>query len=731
MLESSMFSRGPWVLALLVLSACGEKKQELAPEPLPPAAGNAWCERVAAGPAGTAPNVLALSEAHALVRFFSTMAGSGADEALVASLLGTNVDWEAAVSTYAQELASACALEADPQPLPAARIVQMGAVAVIHPGTGELALPPSAQAVAIELRGLPAAPGLEQALARAIAVASTQPVARLPSQVHFYKGMMDEWESEFEKEYANDITQRTLAAFEPAGSRELPVALLTSTTLAPAAARFALDLRLAGRAWIFGEPITTAVAEARWSPVGGRGLVIRTEVLTDEQGPVPDFVEADRSLVDGLEARLGELPGLGAPPAVDRSLPAVRPMLRKRVPTTRTTPRDDSLGVARANLITMHGALRRFFPYFHVVGDSIDERLQETLLEVEKQPMTRARHLQLHQRFIEAIRDGHGLIGAPDIPIAGYLPVMLEDVGGEPVVRRSMLRNIKPGDTLVSIGERPMSEWLADEYSRVSAATPGWRFTRASRQLIELPARTVFGVRTPEGTVYFEEINPVSRETMSAFGSAPSVRETGRLGDLGAPDIAYLNLTTEVMQDFQSFQQGLVDAQGARGLVVDMRGYPGGLGDHSVALQRLIPTMFKSPRFRIPTWHGPDLRDTTEFQHTVEPGGTPSFHGPIALLVGPQAISAAENLSMTLVGANRVRVVGRRTAGTNGNITRLRLQGGFWVIYTGMEVLYPDGSTFHGVGVVPEVEVVPTLEDLAAERDPELLKAIELLKSSE
>lgn len=86
---------------------------------------------------------------------------------------------------------------------------------------------------------------------------------------------------------------------------------------------------------------------------------------------------------------------------------------------------------------------------------------------------------------------------------------------------------------------------------------------------------------------------------------------------------------------------------------------------------------------------------------------------------------------MTLVGANRVRVVGRRTAGTNGNITRLRLQGGFWFYYTGMEVLYPDGSTFHGVGVVPEVEVVPSLEDLAAERDPELLKAIELLKSGE
>lgn len=731
MLETSLFSRGLWVVVLLLLSACGEKKEEVIPEPLPPVADKAWCEHVAAGSAGTAPSVLALSEAHAVVRFFSTMAGSGADEALVASLSGTSVDWEAAVSTYAQELEPACALEADPQPLPAARIVQMGATAVIHPGTGELALPLSAQAVAIDLRGLPAAPGLEQALARAIAVASTQPVARLPGQVHSYKGMMDEWEGEFGSVYSHDITRRTLAAFTPEGSRELPVALLTGSTLAPVAARFALDLRLAGRAWIFGEPITTAVAEARWIPVGGRGLAIRTEILTDEQGPVPDIVAADRSLSDGLETRLGELPGLGAPPAVDRSLQAARPRLRKRQPTNRSTPSDDSLGVARANLITMHGALRRFFPYFQVVGDRIDERLQETLREVETQPLTRARHRQLLQRFMEAIRDGHGLITAPDLGPSGYFPVMLEDVGGEPVVRRSRLLNIKPGDTLVSIGERPMSEWLTEEYSRVSAATPGWRFTRASRRLIELPARTVFGVRSPNGTLRYEEIIPVSAQAMSAFGSAPSIREAGRLGELGAPDIAYLNLTTEVMKDFQSFQQALVDAQGARGLVVDMRGYPGGVGNHYVVLQHLIPTVFKSPLFRTPTWQGPDLLDTTEIQYTFEPIATPSFHGPIALLVGPQAISAAENFSTMLVGANRVRVVGRRTAGTNGNITRLRLQGGFWFYYTGMEVLYPDGSTFHGVGVVPEAEVAPSLEDLAAERDPELLKAIELLKSGE
>jgi C-terminal processing protease CtpA/Prc len=52
-------------------------------------------------------------------------------------------------------------------------------------------------------------------------------------------------------------------------------------------------------------------------------------------------------------------------------------------------------------------------------------------------------------------------------------------------------------------------------------------------------------------------------------------------------------------------------------------------------------------------------------------------------------------------------------------------------MFTGTEVRFPDRSTFHGVGIVPDVEVKPTASDLATGRDPELLKAIELLQSGE
>jgi C-terminal processing protease CtpA/Prc len=56
-------------------------------------------------------------------------------------------------------------------------------------------------------------------------------------------------------------------------------------------------------------------------------------------------------------------------------------------------------------------------------------------------------------------------------------------------------------------------------------------------------------------------------------------------------------------------------------------------------------------------------------------------------------------------------VVGRQSAGTNGNITGLMLPTGLGFSFTGLEVLFPDSSRFHGVGIVPDVLVEPTRMD--------------------
>ncbi len=711
--------------ALLLTPACDEE----APQSPPVVKPEDWCAHVAGGPAATVPAPVAFSEAHALVRFFGTgNTNAEADQALVKALEGPSVDWDAAAHRYADHLAPVCAVDAASQPLGAARVELLGDIALLHPGTGDVVLPPNVRAVAIDLRGLPADPGLEQALARAIAAASTQPVTRTPGVVRSHRGMTAEL-GYAGSPYSNTIETRELPPFTPAGTRELPVALLTGSTLAPAAARFAVDLRLAGRAWLFGEAVPSAVAEYRWVPIGGRGLAIRTEALADAQGLVPDLLPADRPLGTSPEALLAELPALGAPPAVDRGGAVTRSQPQERSFGNEPAPSfATSRGVARADLVIMHGALRRFFPYFHVVEDRLDARLAETLAMVDAAPLDRERLQAVLSRFSEAIQDGHGQVGVQGRTLAGVIPANLDEAaGGEVVVRRSLAPELHPGDTLLSVGGRPMADWLAETFSRVSGATHGFRFRRAMDQLINLQGPTEFSLRAPDGGVRTVLVQPQPIATLGEIGRAPSMRKEGWLADLGAPDLYYINLDTDALGADAPFLNALTEAMSARGLVLDMRGHPGALNHYAVA-KRLIGKPFTSSFFRIPTWTGPEQRGVKEFQYAFEPVA-PVYPGPIILLVGPGAASAAENFSTMLVGAQRVRVVGRRSAGTNGNITGLSLPGDALFIFTGMEILMPDRSTFHGVGIVPDVEVLPTAQDFAAGRDPELLKAVELLQA--
>ncbi|HYM60391.1 MAG TPA: S41 family peptidase, partial [Thermoanaerobaculia bacterium] len=93
-------------------------------------------------------------------------------------------------------------------------------------------------------------------------------------------------------------------------------------------------------------------------------------------------------------------------------------------------------------------------------------------------------------------------------------------------------------------------------------------------------------------------------------------------------------------------------------------------------------------------------------------------------LTDGSAISYAESI-MGIVEAYKLgEIVGEPTAGTNGDINRIRLPGGYTISFTGMKVLKHDGSPHHGVGIRPTIRASRTIAGVAAGRDEQLEKAI-------
>jgi hypothetical protein len=387
---------------------------------------------------------------------------------------------------------------------------------------------------------------------------------------------------------------------------------------------------------------------------------------------------------------------------------------------------------ARAALLIAHGMLRLFYPYFEVVGDGIDARLAEALATLEQTgPLDRLAFIRLLRRFGEVLKDGHQFVSNyGSNPFIGYLPVMVEAIDGLPVVRRSKVDEVKAGDTILSVDGRSSRDWYAEELARTSAATDGYRFDIASRWFIRLTGPVTLELRDPDGATRTATVNPQPAASLTPETYLVSLRPSGPLDDLGAPELYYLNADGEVTVGIEAFRAALADAgaRQSRGLVVDMRGYPSNY-DHYELAMRLQREPIRSARFGLGVYTGPDKLDHVVEQYDLEPLSDPAFDGPIVLLTGPHAVSAAENFMIMLVQPRRVRaVVGQQSAGTNGNITAIQLPGGFAFSYTGMNLTLPDGSRFHGLGIQPDVPVALTAKDLRDGIDRDLLTAIEVLR---
>ncbi|MBL1411520.1 S41 family peptidase [Sphingobacterium faecale] len=72
-------------------------------------------------------------------------------------------------------------------------------------------------------------------------------------------------------------------------------------------------------------------------------------------------------------------------------------------------------------------------------------------------------------------------------------------------------------------------------------------------------------------------------------------------------------------------------------------------------------------------------------------------------------------------------LIGKHTAGANGNINYQYLPGDISVTFSGIKVVNSDGTEHHRNGIPPDHEVGYTLDDVVQKRDPFIEKALEII----
>jgi len=679
-----------------------------------------------------APRLVGFAQAHFAARLFGPVQSYEAADKLLAQVFASSPSiFEPDLEMYASHMRGVVCLSEARQSFSAESFFLGSSVAWIAPALGDMTVPNNIDALVLDLRSLDkGATDLRQMLSDVVSQALTTPVPGPKQWVRRHEGLTSELEGEAGP-FKGQIVLEDLPDIPATGSRDLPLVLITENAMPPEAVEIAATLRIADRATIVGSDLATAVAEAKLFSADSTQIAVRYRDLGDGKRRWPDIIPADRPTRQPtcVLRALSDIPATVTPFVWS---PANRLRIRTPDPSNPQAMGDLDRGQARAALALSFGAANSFhfratqWPGF---DPGLLTKLEIAAKAVDAAPATpsidRATLRDALRLLTPDLFDGQSDIRDLAEQPKGWFPVMIDESNGKPVVRRSAVAGVMPGDVITSIGGIPFGTFYAKEVYRTSAAQLSYAFQRVVRRMLALDGPTTFQLVDPDGKAKTVTVDPQPEAAMKAFGFAPSVRPSGFLGDLGAPTLYYLNLDGMVTADIQAFRAALANAAGASGLVLDLRGVPS-LDVVEVA-QRLMDKPFKTPEEQTPLFVGLGERTAVVSAPAVTPLSNPSFAGPIALLIGSATIGAAERLGLTLVDANRASVLGRTSAGTAGHSTGVRLPNGFGFTFTVSSVYRSDTLVFKGLS--PNVIVEPTIADLRDGIDTELTAAISSLQA--
>jgi carboxyl-terminal processing protease len=273
---------------------------------------------------------------------------------------------------------------------------------------------------------------------------------------------------------------------------------------------------------------------------------------------------------------------------------------------------------------------------------------------------------------------------------------------------------LQPGDVLLKVDGKSVADLPLDQIVRLVKGRPG---TEVHLGILR------------EGVS-----SPLEVSITRARVEVPDVTWHLLPGEPAVAHMAIQSFGTHVDEQLRA-ALGQARRQGARGLILDVRGNPGGLKDQAVAVTSeflaqgnvFIEQDAKGKRTAVP----------------VQPGGT-ATDIPAVLLIDEGTASSAEIFAGALQDHGRAKLVGTRTFGTGTVLESFGLSDGSAVLLAVLEWLTPDGREIWHKGIEPDVAVslpegvaalLPEEEDgldaaaLAKSPDQQLRKALELLRA--
>lgn len=305
-----------------------------------------------------------------------------------------------------------------------------------------------------------------------------------------------------------------------------------------------------------------------------------------------------------------------------------------------------------------------------------------------------------------------------------YSPVKLTFAENKPAVEGFYDENLgtqtglKKGDVITEINGENMDNIIKNMLKYLPASNYPTQLRDISRKLLRSNAETINLTILRDGKTEEKTIKTY------AYSDIKIKKEPKEFFKMLDGNIAYVymgsvnaDLLPEVFEKIKN----------TKGLVIDFRSYPSDFVVFKMG-KLLKPESSDFVKFTNTSNSLPGLFTFTPSLKT-QGTGKKSYEGKIAILINETTQSSAEYHTMAFRTAPNAKVFGSTTAGADGNVSDIKLPGNISTMISGIGIYYPDGKETQRIGIVPDVEVKPTIDGIKNNKDEVLEKAMKWINN--
>lgn len=378
-------------------------------------------------------------------------------------------------------------------------------------------------------------------------------------------------------------------------------------------------------------------------------------------------------------------------------------------------------------LFTYWNVIEYFFPYKYVMDQKWNKTLEQTLpliLDAKND----VEFLSAMKRMSTNLNDGHVMFHIyPRLATfkeSVYFPATGKIIDEKLVVTEILgdslaeAYNIKIGDVITKINDKTIKNYIDENRDLISASNEASFLNKVVNPILISDSENVKVEFLKDGKSEIKE--------MTWFNYHDSHRNEYKKGAMKKKDkfklldnnIGYVNMGIIKPKNIPDMIEVL---KSTKAIVFDMRNYPNETFESISNFLNPHAKDFCIYTMPYPNYPGRYIWTTEGRKAGFE--NKDHYKGKVIVLLNEDAYSQSEWTAMCFQTAGNTTIIGSQTAGSDGNVFEFDFRA-FHTGFSGIGVYYPDKRETQRIGIVPDIEVKPTIKGIQEGRDEVLDRAL-------